>query len=197
MPARNSAASARGDAPGQNRQARPRLINLFPSHPISLWWHIGRQAEMYDYWNGNAFWMQVSEAALATLQECREKKFKGCSAQFQTLEVKRRFCSEMGIYVFFAGPGRHQPLLVSFSRRLPPCSWEGEDSQPGARTPYKGKMMMLVLNGAGGRIWWSKAMLIINNHSHLSYSVNLNSKICTANFYETMTLLKRRYSLAN
>ena len=48
MPARNSAASARGDAPGQNRQARPRLINLFPSHPISLWWHIGRQAEMYD-----------------------------------------------------------------------------------------------------------------------------------------------------
>ena len=48
MPARNSAASARGDAPGQNRQARPRLINLFPSHPISLWWHIRRQAEMYD-----------------------------------------------------------------------------------------------------------------------------------------------------
>ena len=45
--------------------------------------------------------MQVSEAALATLQECREKKFKGCSAQFQTLEVKRRFRAEMGIYVFF------------------------------------------------------------------------------------------------
>ena len=34
--------------------------------------------------------MQVSEAALATLQECREKKFKDCTAQFQTLEVKRR-----------------------------------------------------------------------------------------------------------
>ena len=33
--------------------------------------------------------MQVSEAALATLQECREKQFKGCSTQFQTLEVKR------------------------------------------------------------------------------------------------------------
>jgi len=29
---------------------------------------------------------QVSEAALATLQECREKQFKGCSTQFQTLE---------------------------------------------------------------------------------------------------------------
>jgi len=29
---------------------------------------------------------QVSEAALSTLQECREKQFKGCSAQFQTLE---------------------------------------------------------------------------------------------------------------
>ena len=32
--------------------------------------------------------MQVSEAALATLQECREKQFKGCSIQFRTLEVK-------------------------------------------------------------------------------------------------------------
>jgi len=29
---------------------------------------------------------QVSEAALTTLQECREKQFKGCSTQFQTLE---------------------------------------------------------------------------------------------------------------
>ena len=34
--------------------------------------------------------MQVSEAALATLQECREKQFKGCSTQFQTLEVKHQ-----------------------------------------------------------------------------------------------------------
>ena len=30
----------------------------------------------------------MSEAALATLEECREKKFKGCSTQFKTLEVK-------------------------------------------------------------------------------------------------------------
>jgi len=29
---------------------------------------------------------QVSESALATLQECREKQFQGCSAQFQNLE---------------------------------------------------------------------------------------------------------------
>ena len=31
--------------------------------------------------------LQVSESALATLQECREKQFQGCSAQFQNLEV--------------------------------------------------------------------------------------------------------------
>ena len=49
---------------------------------------------------------------------------------------------------------------------------------------------MMILNGAGARashygkmfvsrFWWSKAMLIINNHSHPLYSVNLISKVCT------------------
>ena len=149
MPARNSAASARGDAPGQNRQARPRLINLFPSHPISLWWHIRRQAEMYDVLKSKCILNAGVWGSSCNVTRVQREKVQGLQRSVPNVGGEKEFQSKNGNLCFFSGPGRHQPLLVSFSRRLPPCSWEGEDSQPGARTPYKGKMMM-VLNGAGG-----------------------------------------------
>ena len=59
---------------------------------------------------------------------------------------------------------------------------------------------MMVLHGLGGRgsqftprIWWSKAMLIITNHSHHLYSLSSNSKICTT---KSMTLLKREIQVS-
>ena len=111
-----------------------------------------------------SFWMQVSEAALTTLQECREKQFKGCSTQFQTLEVKWSiFQSRNWKSLILSGPGRHQPLLVGLSWCLPPSSWKGQDSHPGARASYKGKIML-------ARIGYKWRVVLKSEETKLNYT---------------------------